>query len=181
MLSSIVKKADNPIFIFEKNGTIKWANNAYKQLHGKNSSEKNAETNDNFEFLNILNDTDRNFFLQNKSLSFSRKIITEKGEYLWIQSTMTPIKDGGNNLTDRYIVIETDITHQKEVEEELVQRWENTQTLTEHLETVKDYVEEQIDDLTEQKRILQEAKDKSEEVLNKVLPYEVAIQLKKKG
>jgi class 3 adenylate cyclase len=49
------------------------------------------------------------------------------------------------------------------------------------LESVKDYVEEQIHELTEQKKALEIAKEKSEEVLNKVLPYEVAIQLKKKG
>lgn len=181
MLSSIVKEADNSILILEKDGTIKWANSAFERLYSYKSNELiNNQTNESVDFLKILNDTDSNFFLQNSSLNFSRKIVNKDGDYRWIQSTMSPIRDK-NNLPERFIVIETDITNQKDVEEELVQRWENTQTLTEHLESVKDYVEEQIDDLTEQKRILQEAKNKSEEVLNKVLPYEVAIQLKKKG
>lgn len=181
MLSSIAKWADNSILLLEKNGTIKWVNDAFKRLYGYDIDGLNKnKNNESTDFLQVLNDTDSNFFLKNSSLSFSRKITTNAGDYKWIQSTMTPTLDKIRQ-TKQFIVVETDITQQKEIEEELVQRWENTQTLTEHLESVKDYVEDQIDDLTQQKRILQEAKDKSEEVLNKVLPYEVAVQLKKKG
>jgi len=181
MLASVTLLADTSIVILNKNGTIEWVNNAFERLHGYNPSEsKNNFANESTDFIKILNETDSGFFQNNNSFGFSRNIFTNGGERKWIQSTLTPIKNK-NNKVERFIVIETDITQQKEVEEELVQRWENTQTLTEHVETVKDYVEDQIKELTEQKNALKIAKEKSEEVLNKVLPYEVAIQLKKKG
>jgi class 3 adenylate cyclase len=149
-------------------------------LYGYSMTEYANMNKSNSNFIKIVNETDRNFFKKNPSLSFSRSIFTKKGEQKWIQSTLSPVKNSQDEIL-RYIVIEFDITHQKEVEEEMVQRWENTQTLTEHLEIAKDYVEEQIIELNEQKKALEIAKDKTDEVLNKVLPYEVAIQLKKKG
>ena len=180
MLASVTRLADNSILLLNKDGAIEWVNNAFERLHGYSSKElKSNLVNESADFIKILNETDSTFFQKNRSFGFSRNIITNTGNRKWVQSTLTPIK-GKNNQVDRFVVIETDITQQKEVEEELVQRWENTQTLTEHLESVN-YVEEQIKDLTEQKEALKIAKEKSEEVLNKVLPYEVAIQLKKKG
>jgi class 3 adenylate cyclase len=136
--------------------------------------------NSNTNFIKHLNSTDSNFFINHTSLSFSRSFYTDDDLRKWIQATVTPIKNN-QGIIERFIVIETDITQQKEVEEELLQQQENTQTLTEHLESVRQYVEDQIVELNEQKKALEVAKERSEEVLNKVLPYEVAIQLKKKG
>jgi len=181
MLASIACEADNSILIIEVDGKIKWANKAFEKLYGckLNDLIDNSE-NDDFGFITVINETDSNFFQNNTSLSFSREITTGNNVRKWIQSTLTPVKDKNNSIK-HFIVIESDITHQKEVEEELVQRWENTQTLNEHIEVVKEYVESQIKELNQQKDALQAAKEKSEEVLKKVLPYEVAIQLKKKG
>jgi PAS domain S-box-containing protein len=181
LLATIPISAGNSILILDKNGNIEWVNSAFEQLYGYTISElDSSETNDSSDFIKILNETDKNFFKNNASFSFSRTILNKNGVTVWIQSTLTPIKVN-SDVVERFIVIETDITQQKEIEDELVQRWENTQTLTEHLESVKDYIEEQIKELSAQKRALEIAKEKSEDVLNKVLPYEVAIQLKKKG
>lgn len=180
MVSDIAVNADNSILLIKKSGDVLWVNNAFKDFYGYSNIEEVNKAFDSSELIDAIQDTDSNFFNNNTSISFSHQITSKTGETKWIQSTLTPIKNT-KGLIERFIVIETDITQQKEVEEELVQRWENTQTLTEHLESVKDYIEEQIDELSEQKRALELAKEKSEEVLNKVLPYEVAIQLKKKG
>jgi PAS domain S-box-containing protein len=180
MLASIACEADNSILIIEVDGKIRWANKAFEKLYGCKLSElTNKGDNDDFGFITAISEIDSNFFQNNTSLSFSREITTNGNVRKWIQSTLTPVKD--NNKIKHFVVIESDITHQKEVEEELVQRWENTQTLNEHIEIVKEYVENQIKELNKQKDALQVAKDKSEDVLKKVLPYEVAIQLKKKG
>jgi PAS domain S-box-containing protein len=180
-LASIAQLTENSILILDSTGKIEWVNAAFERLHGDgfNSDEKSL-VNESAAFIKILNETDSKFFQTNTSFGFSRPITNKVGLPKWIFSTLTPLKDK-NNRVERFIVIEADITKQKEVEEELVQRWENTQTVTEHLESVKDYIEEQIEELSEQKKALEIAKEKSEEVLNKVLPYEVANQLKKKG
>lgn len=180
LVSSIAICADNSILLINKEGEVLWVNDAFNNLYGYNNINEVKAEFDSSEFIHVIQDTDSNFFTNNSSISFSHSIKNKKDESKWIQSTLTPIKNDAGAI-EKFIVIETDITQQKEVEEELVQRWENTQTLTEHLESVKDYIEEQIDELSEQKRALEAAKEKSEEVLSKVLPYEVAIQLKKKG
>ncbi len=181
MLASVVKFANNSIVILDKEGSIEWVNNAFKTMHGYSSVENGSfYATESIEFVKILNETDRSFFQKNNSIVFTRDVMLPTHKRRYFQSSLTAIKNAKNQV-DRFIVIETDITQQKELEEELVQRYENTQTLTEHLESVKDYVEEQIQELSEQKKALEIAKEKSEEVLNKVLPYEVAIQLKKKG
>jgi len=180
LLASIAMTADNSILILNNEGTIQWTNSGFERLYGYSMKEFLDLGISNSNFIKVVNETDRNFFKKNPSLSFSRSILTKNGDHKWIQSTLTPVKNNQGEIV-RYIVIEFDITHQKEVEEEMVQRWENTQTLTEHLELTKVYVEEQIAELNEQKKALEIAKDKTDEVLNKVLPYEVAIQLKKKG
>jgi len=181
MLASIPKLTDNSILILDKEGSIEWVNEAFERLHGFNVKESGDNlVNESSGFIKILHDTDSQFFQINSSFGFSRTITNKAGQIRWIQSTLTPLKDNLNKV-ERFIVVETDITKQKEVEEELVQRWENTQSVTEHLESVNDYIEEQIQELEEQKKVLEIAKEKSEEVLNKVLPYEIANQLKKKG
>jgi len=181
MLASIAESADNSILLLSQDGSIEWINKGFERLHGYNPVDHKQELeNESADFIKIVTQTDRSFFQNNNSFSFSRSILTKQNELKWIQSTLTPIKNDKKQII-RFVVIETDITQQKEVEEDLVQRWENTQTLTEHLESAKDFVEEQVEELSQQKLALEKAKEKSEEVLNKVLPYEVAIQLKKKG
>jgi len=181
LLAFIAKTANNPIFLLDAKGNIHWANKSFEKLYGYTLEEYRllGEKADQ-EFIKLLNETDRSFFGKNPSLTFTRAIFTKSKKRKWVQSTLTPVKNSKGEII-QFIVIDADITQQKEVEDELVQRQENTQTISEHLESVKDYIEDQIKELNEQKRQLEQAKEKSEEVLNKVLPYEVAIQLKKKG
>ncbi len=181
LLASIAITAHNSILLLDASGNIHWANKGFEILYGYSLEEyKVLMGNENRGFIKLLNEIDANFFKNNPALTFTREFFTKIGKRKWIQSTLTPVKNAKGEII-RFIVIDTDFTQQKEMEEELVQRQENSQTLSEHLESVKDYAEDQITDLSNQKRALELAKERSEEVLNKVLPYEIAIQLKKKG
>lgn len=181
MLASIAESAFNSIILLKENGDILWANKGFEQLYGYTFEEyERAKGKEDQEFIGLLNEIDHEFFKNNAALTYTRAVRIKTGDRKWVQSTLTPVKNAENKI-ERFIVIETDITQQKEVEEELRQREENTQTLSEHIESVKDYIEDQIAELNDQKRTIEAAKQKSEDVLNKVLPYEVAIQLKKKG
>lgn len=181
LLSSIAINAENPILIIEKSGVIKWVNSAFQKVHNYTLDDgEKYLSNYSSAFFQLLHETDSDFLSKNNYQTFTRKISSINGEEKWIQSSVTPIMDDNSNVI-RFIVIETDVTDKKELEEDLLQRWENTQTVAEYLESIKEYVENQVNNLTNQKKILQEAKEKSENILNKVIPYEVAIQLKKKG
>ncbi len=181
LLASIALNAHNSILLLDANGNIHWANKGFENLYGYSLEEyKVLMGKENQGFIKLFNEIETDFFKNNPALTFSREFFTKSGERKWIHSTLTPVKNTKGEII-RFIVIDTDFTKQKEMEEELVQRQENSQTLSEHLESVKDYAEDQMSELSDQKKALEVAKEKSEEVLNKVLPYEIAIQLKKKG
>lgn len=181
VLASIAELAFNSILLLDSKGEMLWANKGFELLYGITLKEyKATKGKEDMEFIGLLNDIDKEFFKNNSALTYTRPVRVSSGNRKWVQSTLTPVIASDDTIK-QFIVIETDITQQKELEEELKQREENTQALSEHIESVKDYIEEQIKELNDQKRVIEEAKQKSEEVLNKVLPYEVAIQLKKKG
>lgn len=180
-LAAIAINAFNSIILLDHDGQLLWANKGFETLYGYTFEEyKLHNQSKNSGFIRILKETDKNFFVQNPSLSFTHSFLNKHALRKWVQTTLTPIFNEKKEL-ERFIGIEIDITQQKEVEEELIQKQENTQTLSEHLESVKDYVEDQISLLSTQKKALEIAKERSEQVLNKVIPYEVAIQLKRKG
>jgi methyl-accepting chemotaxis protein len=169
LLASIAINAFNSIILLDQNGDILWANKGFESLYGYTFEEyKDQHQKKNSGFIRILKDTDRNFFNTNPSLSFTHSFLNKAGDRKWVQTTLTPEFNDAKDL-EKFIAIEIDITQQKEVEEELIQKQENTLTLSEHIESVKEYVEDQIASLNTQKEALKLAKEKSEHVLNKVI------------
>lgn len=180
-LALIAKLTDNSVVLINSQGNIEWANQGFTRMYGYTVEEyKDRYLKDASEAIKTIHHTDKQFFVENRSVSYITHCLTKSGAFKWIQTTLTPVIDANNNI-ERYIAIETDITRQKEVEEELRQRNENTLTLTEHIENVVSYVEEQRRELDEQKQAVEEAKKRTENVLSQILPYEVAVQLKNKG
>ncbi len=178
MLASIPVVASNSIILLDSAGDIIWANDGFEKLHGYSYNSEKAKVY-SLDFIKKVKETDSIFFIKNTSLSFSYSFVGENNKRKWVQTTLTPVIE--NCEVKQFVAIGVDITQQKEVEDELIQRQENTQTLSEHLESIKDHIEVQIEELNKQKNILEAAKEKSEDVLNRVIPYEVAVQLKKKG
>lgn len=181
ILDYIVNVTDSPIMILNNTGSICWANKGFEYLYGFSFEQYNKNTPlKNQKYVKILSDIDYSFFDINKEYIVVKGFLAKDNTEQWIQSNITPKKDEKGNILG-FIVVETNITHQKEIEEELAQQHENSQTLSEHLESVKVYIEGQIKELTEQKISIEKSRQQSEEVLNKLLPYEVALQLKRKG
>ncbi len=179
ILTYIENVTSNPIITLDDNGSILWANKGFEKLYGIafDKSEKHDCFN---KYSDILAKVDYKIFNQVSSLKDVMVIYDNEQNKRWIQTDITPQKDNNGNITG-FIVIETDITNQKEIEDELVQQKENAQTISEHLESVKTYIEEQIENLVEQKNVIEDAEQKSISILKKLLPYEIALQLKHKG
>lgn len=172
---------DNSIVFMNAEGKVIWANSAFSRLYEYTVEEyKIKYSKVASEVIKNIHKTDTNFFKENHSLNYITECETKSGWIKWVQTTLTPIFDNDNRIIN-FIAVETDITRLKEIEEELKQEKENTLTLSEHIEDAKDYIEEQKLKISEQKKILEESKQKTESVLSRVLPYEVAIQLKSKG
>lgn len=177
MLADVARFADNPVALISFAGMLEWANEAFIRLYG---SDCEKYLKDASEVLKAIHATDKQFFKDNRSVSYISHNHTPAGETKWIQTTLTPVFDKDDKII-RYIAVESDITKQKEQEEELRQQYENTLALTEHIESVVDYVEGQKREIDEQKQAIEEAKKRTETVLSQVLPYEVAVQLRNKG
>lgn len=178
---SISNHTHNPVLLLDKKGLICWTNEAFEKTYGYSFEKYNEKyPTAKQKYVKILAEIEPNFFKKNKELVVIKSILSKKSKKRWIQSNISVIKDNEEKIKE-FIVVETDITQQKEIEEELAQQQENTQTLSEHLESVKIYIEAQIKELIEQKINIEKSKQQSEELLTKLLPYEIALQLKRKG
>ncbi|RLD63782.1 MAG: hypothetical protein DRJ01_02825 [Bacteroidetes bacterium] len=172
---------DNSIVLMNSEGKVMWANDAFSRLYGYSLEEyKTKYSKVASEAIKNIHKTDTNFFKENHSLNYITECETKSGKIKWVQTTLTPTFDDNNRIKN-FIAVETDITRLKEIEEELKQEKENTLALSEHIEDVKDYIEEQKQTIFIQKQAIEQSKQKTESVLSRVLPYEVAIQLKNKG
>ncbi|MCK5822885.1 MAG: PAS domain S-box protein [Bacteroidales bacterium] len=172
---------DNSIVLMNSEGKVIWANDAFSRLYGYTLEEyKTKYSKVASEAIKNIHKTDTNFFKENHSLTYITESETKSGKIKWVQTTLTPTFNDYNKIKN-FIAVETDITRLKEIEEELKQEKENSLALSEHIENVKDYIEEQKQEIFVQKQAIEESKQKTESVLNRVLPYEVAIQLKNKG
>ncbi|MBE9469025.1 MAG: PAS domain S-box protein [Bacteroidetes bacterium] len=172
---------DNSIVLMDSEGKVIWTNDAFSRLYGYTLEEyKTKYSKVASEAIKNIHQTDTNFFIENNSITYITECETKSGEVKWVQTTLTPTFDN-NNTIKNFIAVETDITQLKEIEEELKQEKENSLALSEHIENVKDYIEEQKQEISLQKQAIEESKQKTESVLSRVLPYEVAIQLKNKG
>ncbi len=120
-LSLVASETDNAIMIFDANQQLEWVNagfekltefslNEYKQQRGVSlndiSSNKDVPV-----FINdIIN--------EKKSIVYESEILSKSGSHFWLSSTLTPVFDGDGNLKN-IVVIETDITLRKQMEEQI--------------------------------------------------------------
>jgi len=120
-LSLVASETDNAIMIFDANQQLEWVNtgfeklteftlNEYKQQRG--GSLKDVSSNkDVTVFINdIIN--------EKKSIVYESEIFSKSGKHFWLSATLTPIFDNDGSLKS-IVVIETDITLRKKMEEQI--------------------------------------------------------------
>lgn len=120
-LSLVASETDNAIMIFDANQQLEWVNtgfeklteftlNEYKQQRG--GSLKDISSNkDVAVFINdIIN--------EKKSIVYESEIFSKSGKHFWLSATLTPIFDNDGSLKS-IVVIETDITLRKKMEEQI--------------------------------------------------------------
>jgi PAS domain S-box-containing protein len=120
-LSLVASKTDNVVIIFDKNGKIDWVNDSFQKMYGYSYDE----------YLNTIGDNITDFYsdinghkildkLTNtkKPVNFIKSIVDKSGIIKWKQSTVTPVLDDKNEITN-FIIVESDITRIKEAEQKL--------------------------------------------------------------
>ncbi len=121
-LSIVASKTDNAVHISDKDGNYIWVNDGYERVYGYNHEQLINEIGTNLinskkteEALNQI----KYCLKSKKPVVYEQETKSRAGKHLWVQTTLTPIVDGDNNITT-LIGIDSDITKIKEVEHEIM-------------------------------------------------------------
>ncbi len=120
-LSIVASETDNAIMIMDPDGNVEWINESVQKLYG-------------FTFEDIINDLGKNLrdfsahpeidtiissCLRNKeSIVYITQDKTKLGQYIWAQTTLTPILDKDGSVI-KLVAIDSNINKIKEAEEEI--------------------------------------------------------------
>lgn len=123
-LSLVASETENIILILDEKGNVEWINDSFVKLNNLSMDELIAERGPNIR--TISNNHDMQTILENckktkKPYQYDSLNHTSDGKRVWESSTITPIFDENGSLS-KYIIIDTDITKQKDAEELLSQR-----------------------------------------------------------
>ncbi len=120
-LSIVASETDNAVTIMDVKGNFQWVNAGFTRLYGYTLQLLRNELDDNIigasnnpEVKNIVNQ-----IIETKQTnSYQNLSKTRTGKEIWVQTTITPILDENNEVT-QLISIDTDITAEKKSEIEI--------------------------------------------------------------
>ncbi len=173
------KSTTNSIMIFDAEGTPLWVNQGFTRIYGYTLDEF-IRIFPNYFDASVVSDSREHFnrLLNNEIVEYTSYCINKENQKKWLQTNMTPVFSSNGKLS-RFVVVETDITSLKEIEESLASKNEHTRVLAEHLEEVNKSLEEGQREIEKQRQLLEIEKQRSDELLHNILPEVVAHKLKK--
>ncbi len=120
-LSLVASETDNAVMIFDENLELEWVNAGYTKLTGYTLNEikrikgnKLSDLTTNELVVENLDECIR----EKRSFIYESEIISKSGNKLWASSTLTPILTDQAEL-QKIVVIDTDITLRKKMEEQI--------------------------------------------------------------
>lgn len=120
-LSLVASETDNAIMIFDADKQLEWVNTGFEKLteftleeYRKNRGISLDHVSSNKDVPVFIND----IINEKKSIVYESEILSKSGKHYWLSSTLTPIFDSEGNLKN-IVVIETDITLRKKMEEQI--------------------------------------------------------------
>ena len=122
-LSIVASETDNGVLICGPNGEIEWANSGLHRLLGytfdelKQKGKTISELSSNPDIKKVIQHSITN----KQSSTYQVLNTTKEGEERWTQSTLTPILDNNGNIK-KLVIIDTDITNRKKIEEQLTRQ-----------------------------------------------------------
>ncbi len=126
-LSLVAEETDNAVIIADKTGEIEWVNPGFEKLHEttiNNYKEQNGSNIVNYNLSPEILDLITSGLREQKSVTYSTKTKTGKGNELWLQTSLTPMYDSKGNLT-KLFAIDADITKIKIAEQKIAKQNKN--------------------------------------------------------
>jgi PAS domain S-box-containing protein len=169
--------------VIKPDGELEWVNDGFERLHGypldeyrKIYGNKIYGLDSESEMADLFNKclNDKN------TIDSICKITSKRGDIHWLQVFITP-QISSDGVVEKLIAVEIDITIFKKKEDELHAQYEKMEEITRNLEKANTQLEEQKREINQQKLTIEQEQEKSEKLLNNILPFEVAKQLKTKS
>ncbi|MEN9332184.1 MAG: hypothetical protein RLZZ94_1274, partial [Bacteroidota bacterium] len=120
-LSLVASETDNAIMIFDANQQLEWVNTGFEKLteysleeYKKVRGASLKEISSNKDVAVFIND----IITEKKSIVYESEVLSKSGKHYWLSSTLTPIFSEQGDLKN-IVVIETDITLRKKMEEQI--------------------------------------------------------------
>jgi PAS domain S-box-containing protein len=180
-MSLVADRSENSVIITSSSGRLEWANKAFEKLYEYTLDDFKKHYGDNIReissrFAGALDECIKG----RKWVIYENFWITKAGRKKWIQTSLTPVTDEEDEITN-FIAIETDITSLKQAQEQLMDQNQDLVDLTVNLEQINKKLEEKQKEVNRQKKLAEEQKNMADRLLLNIFPYEIAEQLKVKG
>ncbi|HXU27323.1 MAG TPA: response regulator [Bacteroidia bacterium] len=121
---------NNSITILDKEGKIEWVNKGFENLFGYPLEDVKNKSVCELRRQDMRRDRLENFFARafkyKTILTCESQIINNKEQKCWIYTTITPVKDEAGKLV-RVIIVDTDISEKKKIEQELIKAKEEAE------------------------------------------------------
>ncbi len=170
-LALVAIEAYNPVMITDSNGQIIWINRAYTAFYGYSFNQLIIERGKSIFGRNTDSEVKVAFgksIINKETVYFEKRDITRAGDPIWLISTITPVID--NDKVVQLIIIDSDITKQKEAEEKISKQ-------NEEIKAKNNEIKAQLEEILAQNEEIQSQLEEIE-IVNKEL-YRLSIVAEK--
>lgn len=122
--STIIRETDNAVILMDRDGNFVWINPAYTRIFGYNIDELVNNISPNIIGKNTTDEIKKlidKCLFEKTTVKYELNLTNKFGKEIWIHTTLTPILDDENQITD-LVAIDADITPIKEAQTALEQR-----------------------------------------------------------
>ncbi len=181
-LETATNESSNSIIVLSGEGQMKWVNRGFTTVYGYSLFEFSKLHGGNFlnfreEVAELIQQND--LVTKAGKAEFISSIQTKKKQKKWLKGTVHSVLKEDEEL--EYVIIETDITQLKEIDEKLQTKNREMLELNHNLEKANMLLKKQQVEILKQKEAIEEEKQNTENLLLNILPYHVAAQLKDSG
>ena len=120
-LSLVASETDNAILIFDANQELEWVNAGFEKLTEYSLGEYKKVRGVTLKEISSNKDVAvfiKDIITEKKSIVYESEVLSKSGKHYWLSSTLTPIFSEQGDLKN-IVVIETDITLRKKMEEQI--------------------------------------------------------------
>jgi PAS domain S-box-containing protein len=120
-LSLVASETDNAVMIFNSNQELEWVNTGFTKLTGYSLAEIRKSKRYHLKELTsnaLISENLDECITERRSFIYESELLNKEGRQLWTSSTLTPILNE-NGFLSNIVVIDTDITLRKQMEEQI--------------------------------------------------------------